>query len=197
MLPLNSIAIPAGQSVLYTTAPLLAGATTAKLAKAIPPGTYRFQFPGGVVGKSTVVEIRTVTVATGGTACHWTGGLAANQTAASASSAASVYVTTIGTALDDFESAVAILNQVAAGPLTAELYENRQVVGSTGNLANVHLRGVGPTAPTLTNNGGATGFLSMDNIMTAPSPTPSGAAASTPHRSRIRRAPTARGGSGT
>jgi hypothetical protein len=164
VLPLHSIALPAGQSVLYTTAPLPAGATSAKLAKAIPPGTYQFRFPGGVVGKSTVVETRTVTVAAGGTACHWTGGLAANQTAATASSAASVYVVTIGTALDDFEPAVRILNQVAAGPLTVELYESRRVASSTGNLSNVHLRGVGPAA-TLTNNGSATGFLSLDNVI--------------------------------
>jgi hypothetical protein len=74
-------------------------------------------------------------------------------------------VTAIGTALDDFESAVSIMNQVAAGPLTVDLYESRQVVGSTGNLSNVHLRGVGSSAPTLTNNGGATGFSSMDNVI--------------------------------
>jgi len=165
VLPLNSIALPTGRCVMYTTAPLPAGATTARLTKAIPPGTYRFQFPGGAVGKSTVVESRDVTVGAGGTACHWTGGLAANQTAASASGAASVYVTAIGTALDDFESAVSIMNQVAAGPLTVDLYESRQVVGSTGNLSNVHLRGVGSSAPTLTNNGGATGFSSMDNVI--------------------------------
>ena len=162
--PLHSIAMPAGQTVMYTTTPLLAGATTARLTKPITPGSYRFQFPGGVVGKSIVVESRSVTVAAGGTACSWTGGLAANQTAPTAASAASVYVTTIGTALDDFEAAVSIMNQVAAAPLTVELYENRHVVGSTGNLSSVHLRGIGSTAPTLTNISGATGFLSMDNI---------------------------------
>jgi hypothetical protein len=165
VLPLNSIAMPAGQMVLYTSAPLAAGATSARLTKPIPPGTYRFQFPGGVVGKSVLVESRSVTVAADGTACSWTGGLAAKQAAPTAASAASVYVTTIGTALDDFASAVGIINQVAAAPLTVELYEDRQVAGSTAALCNVHLRGIGSTAPTLTNNGGATGFLSMDNVV--------------------------------
>lgn len=162
--PLNSIAMPAGQAVMYTTAPLLAGATSATLTKAIPPGTYRFQFPGGVVGKSIVVESRSVAVAAGGTACSWIGGLAANQTAPTAASAASVYVTTIGTALDDFGAAVGVMNQVAAAPLTVDLFEHRHVVGTTSNLANVHLRGIGSTTPTLTNDGGAAGFLSMDNV---------------------------------
>jgi hypothetical protein len=161
---LNSIAMPAGQTVMYTTAPLLAGATRATLTEPIAPGCYRFQFPGGLVGKAIAVESRSVTVAPEGIECSWTGGLAADQTAPTAASAASVYVTSVGTALDDFAAAVGIMNQVAAAPLTIELYEDRKVVGATVNLSNVHLRGIGSTAPRLSNKGGTTGFLSMDNI---------------------------------
>jgi hypothetical protein len=161
---LNFLSIPAGQTVIYTTAPLLAGATSARLTKPIPPGTYVFQFPGGIADKAIAVESRSVMVAASGLECSWTKGLAADQTAPTAASAASVYVVGIGGTLDDFEAAVSTLHNVAAAPLTVELHENRHIVGSANYLSRLHLRGIGSLAPTLTNAGGETGFLSMDNV---------------------------------
>ncbi len=70
-----------------------------------------------------------------------------------------------GTSNDDFTSALGTINQICVEPVTVDVYENRSVNTSPGILSRVNLRGLGSTAPTLTNSGGNhMGFQSMDNI---------------------------------
>jgi hypothetical protein len=69
-----------------------------------------------------------------------------------------------GNANDDFEVALEAINTVCCKGTRVELYENRQVNSYNAQLMNIDLVGRGATAPTLTNNSGAMGFASMDNI---------------------------------